>query len=81
LHEDARGRTAALYMLMAQPGNMGVGIRLLNIWCRLMAGYGIDLWTGYQVNAQAETFLKALEKRGKLWILGKSAGNLLVRCR
>lgn len=97
LHRDQRGdglatgqlvqregvRFAKLFLIIAHDKQRGVGTRLMRIWCRLMAGYGVSDWLAEAVGPEGEAFLLALEKRGTIEIDHENSKGAfwLVRCR
>jgi hypothetical protein len=75
-------RGAKLFLVIAHDKQKGAGSRLLKIWCRLMAGYGVQDWIAEAVGPEGEAFLKALEKRGTIAIDGEHSleSFWMVRC-
>lgn len=70
----------ALYLIMATAKQKGAGTRVLSLWCRLMAGYGIKIWVAEAVGEEGAAFMRALEKKGKLKILVQQGPNWAVQC-
>lgn len=69
----------ALVVISAQKKKAGVGTRLLNLWCRMMAGYGIKQWVAVAVGPEGQGFFAALEKRGRIRV-DERGSNWVIRC-
>ena len=79
--EDHEGRLhARLFMMAAHESKKGAGARMLKLWCRLMAGYGVTHWLGEAVGPEGMAFLKRMEARGAIKIEAEDRGYLVVRC-
>lgn len=71
---------ASLFLIASTDKQKGAGTRVLSLWCRMMAGYGIEAWRGEAVGPEGAAFLKALTAHGKIEILGAQKSNLKVQC-
>ena len=69
----------ALVVIQATETKRGVGTRLLNLWCRLMAGYGITRWMAVSVGDEGAAFFNALEKRGRVRVDRRDV-NWVMQC-
>lgn len=85
LHEEAK-RTeksyfwAAMFMLISHEKRQGAGTRVMQIWCDLMAGWGIRVWVAEAVGEEGEGFISALQDKGRLRILKVVGPSMLVEC-
>ncbi len=82
---DGKKFSAGLLLIMVRNDDettkrKGVGTRLLRLWCRLMAGYGIDRWVAIAVGDEGAAFLTALEKKGAITIQRGQDSNWVVTC-
>jgi hypothetical protein len=59
----------------------GGGLRAGLLWCRLMAGYGIDHWVGFAMTDDGQRLLAALERRGSVRVLERQGRSAVVACR
>jgi hypothetical protein len=71
---------ARLFLIMAQTPGSGAGTRLLALWCRMLTGYGVQHWLAEAVGEGGAAFLAAMERRGRLRILGARGSYKLVQC-
>lgn len=78
--EDDGTVSAVLFFVMAEERRMGAGSRVLELWCRLMAGYGVDVWVAQSVGEEGLPFLEALAEAGTIELIAKRGADLLVRC-
>jgi hypothetical protein len=79
---DDSGKELAgmLFMITALNKGRGAGSRVMQLWCRMMRGYGIEAWIGEAVGPEGMAFLKAMDAKGKLAILGGDSRSLVVAC-
>jgi hypothetical protein len=68
-----------LVVISALNKKVGAGTRLLNLWCRLMAGYGITRWVAVAVGDEGAAFFNALEKRGRVRVDRRDV-NWVIAC-
>lgn len=71
---------AALFLISSREKQKGAGSRVLDLWCRMMKGYGTTKWAAQAVGEEGLAFLKARARAGKIKILGSQGSNLLVQC-
>lgn len=79
-YQKDRRAGGALFLIMAGDKQRGAGTRVLSIWCRMMAGYGIDRWIAQAVGPEGAAFMRALEKKGKLSLLDTQGAHWVVSC-
>lgn len=71
---------AALFLIQATEKQKGAGSRVLDMWCRMMKGYGVPKWMAQAIGPEGAAFLKARAAKGKIRILGTEGSNALVEC-
>jgi hypothetical protein len=71
----------SLFMISSKAKRGGAGSRVLSLWCRMMAGYGIEAWRAEAVGEEGAAFLQALQARGAIEILGGKGSDLVVSCQ
>jgi len=78
--DKAKRFDGVLFMVTSLSKQKGAGSRVIELWCRMMQGYGIDAWIAEAVGDEGMAFITALERKGKLSILGGDRNNLIVGC-
>ena len=79
--EDGKQMVGVMFMITALNQKRGAGSRVMELWCRMMRGYGVSAWIGEAVGPEGMKFLRALERKGKIKILGGDSKNLVMTCR
>lgn len=69
-----------LFLLMSLKKQSGAGARVLQLWCRMMRGYSIEVWIAQAVGSEGQAFIEAMAKKGKVRVVGKDRSDLLVAC-
>jgi hypothetical protein len=77
---DGDELAGVLFMVTSLNKQKGAGTRVMQLWCRLMQGYGIEAWIAEAVGDEGMAFIKALERKKKLAVLGGTPANLIVGC-
>ncbi len=79
IYANGRFNGALVVISVKSEKKKGVGSRLLNLWCRMMAGYGITRWVAVAVGPEGQEFFNALEKRGRIRIDRRDV-NWVIQC-
>lgn len=74
------GPVAVLYFIISKNKQQGAGSRVLDLWCNLMASYGIDAWVAEAVGDEGQAFLGAKVQSGRLEEVGRQGSNIVMRC-
>lgn len=79
---DDSGKELAgmLFLITSLNKRRGAGSRVMQLWCRMMRGYGIEAWIAEAVGAEGMAFFEALAAKQTLAILGADRKNLVVAC-
>jgi len=80
LWDDGEAVRATLTIVIAQEKRKGAGSRLMQLWCRMMAGYGVKVWEAEGVGDEGAPFLVALHDRGAITLLKQSGSSVYATC-
>lgn len=75
-----KSHLGSMFLITSQEKRKGAGSRVLDLWCRMMNGYGSPQWVAQAVGEEGMAFLKARAKAGKITLIAKDGSNLLVEC-
>jgi hypothetical protein len=79
--DPARKRFEGQLTTAVARGKGGVGgLRAGLLWCRLMAGYGIESWVGFAMTDDGKRLLEALERRGSVRVLERAGNSAVLAC-
>lgn len=72
--------TAVLFFIMSHEKQKGTGSRMIDAWCTLMKGWGVERWVAQAVGDEGEAFIQTKVRTGRLKLHGRSAKNMLLSC-
>lgn len=74
------GPVGALFLLQSQDKQQGAGGRILDLWCNLMASYGVRHWVAQGVGEEGQAFLAAKVRSGRLLETGREGSQIVMQC-
>jgi len=69
-----------LFMIVSHNKQHGAGSRVLDIWCDLMAAFGVERWAAKAVGEEGEAFFAARERAGRLRRIGSRGSDIAFEC-
>jgi len=69
-----------LFFISAHEKKKGSGSRMLDAWCSMMSGWGVDKWIMQAVGEEGEAFATAKVRAGRLALHGRDGRNLIFSC-
>jgi len=69
-----------LFMISSHEKQQGAGSRVLDIWCDIMAAFGVERWMAQAVGEEGRAFFAARERDGRLRRIGSSGSNIAFEC-
>jgi hypothetical protein len=72
--------TGVLFFISAHEKKKGSGTRMLDAWCSLMSGWGVDRWIAQAVGEEGEAFITARVRAGRLVLHGRRGHDLVLSC-
>jgi len=71
---------AVLFFISSHEKQQGAGSRMLDAWCSMMSGWGVERWIVQAVGEEGEAFVQAKVRSGRLALHGRSGRDLVVSC-